>query len=85
MSTEEKLKEENNRLKAALQQWKGNHSIVIEDRDTLLLALVKLKDENDWLRTAGDAMEDAVIDGGLEQINKARDAWNAAKEGKPSV
>ena len=31
---------------------------------------------------AGDAMEDAIIDGGLNPMNKARDEWNAAKEGK---
>ena len=31
---------------------------------------------------AGDAMEDAIIDGGLNRMNEARDNWNAAKEGK---
>ena len=37
------------------------------------------------LRKAGDEMEDAIIDGGLDALNKARDNWNRAKEGKPSV
>ena len=82
MSIEEKLKEENDWLKAALQQWKGNHSIVIEDRDTLLLALVKLKDENDRLRTAGDAVCESPY---LLETDPAVIAWRAAKEGKPSV
>jgi hypothetical protein len=83
MSIEQKLKEENDRLKAALQQWKGNHSIVIEDRDTLLLALVKLKDENDRLRTAGDAMHEELAN--FAMTWPLREAWNAAKEGNPSV
>ena len=34
------------------------------------------------IRKAGDEMEDAIIDGNLDALNKARDKWLAAKEGK---
>jgi hypothetical protein len=42
----------------------------------------ELQAQVERLTKAGDAMEDAVIDNGLERMNEARDGWNAAKEGK---
>jgi predicted nuclease with TOPRIM domain len=42
----------------------------------------ELEAQVERLTKAGDAMEDAVIDNGLERMNEARDGWNAAKEGK---
>lgn len=53
------LADENKALKAEVKQWKGNHRIVIEDRNTLLSSLVNLKAEVERLRKAGDAMKSA--------------------------
>ena len=44
----------------------------------------KIDANNQRLIKAGDAMEDAIIDGGLNRMNKARDDWNDAKDGKQS-
>jgi len=52
---------------------------------SLSLNVVQLKDEVERLTKAGDAMEDAIIHGGLVRINEARYGWEAAKEGKPNA
>ena len=56
-------------------------------RTRLLSELTRLKAENERLRKAGDAMlalwEDTQS--GHWAIDDAKPAWNAAKEGKPSV
>lgn len=69
------------RLKAEVDALKLGSLLTAVD----VLQFINLKAEVERLRKAGDAMEDAIIDGGLNALNKARDAWNAAKEGKPSV
>jgi hypothetical protein len=69
-----------------IKRYKATGSEVVrtDPKGDLVLYIdyARLKAEVERLTKAGDAMEDAVIDNGLERMNEARDGWNAAKEGK---
>jgi hypothetical protein len=67
--------EENARLKAEVERLTAFTTRTIIPNE-------ELQAQVERLTKAGDAMEDAVIDNGLERMNEARDGWNAAKEGK---
>ena len=94
------LESENARLKAEVERWKGNHAVVIEDRNTVLSSLVNMKAEVERLRAS--SFVTAVPVEQYERLINAGDAlaeeligryfgnrlvtdWNAAKEVKPSV
>lgn len=73
------------RLKAEVERLRASSfvtAIPVEEYE-------KLKAENERLRKAGDAMEEVIwLNGclsGMEIKERAVKAWNAAKEGKPSV
>ena len=89
------LEAENTRLKAEVERWKGNHAVVIEDRNTVLSSLVNMKAEVERLREAGDALAAWTLTLEHTYDHKPMDGlpfssflcvWHdAAKEGKPSV
>jgi len=70
-----RLKDENARLRSFCTRT------IIPNID-LEKEVTRLKAEVERLTKAGDGLEDAIIDGGLNRMNEARDNWNAAKEGK---
>lgn len=80
MSTERKLKEENARLKAEVDALKLGSLLTAVD----VLQFIKLKEENERLRKAGDELSWAFAfavsrdDGKESGLIKA---WRAAKEG----
>ena len=75
------LKSEVGRLRKELEEAQENYHLVNELAGK---EMTRLKSEVERLRKAGDALAEAVGDPTIDWPPREA-AWNAAKEGKPSV
>ena len=70
------------RLKAEVERLTLENSQYEEHHKYGQNVIKGLREQVERLTKAGDGLEDAIIDGSSKQMNKARDDWHAAKEGK---